>query len=78
MFKIGDYVTRKKYNNDILFKIKEIKKDKIILSGVDLRLYADSNVNDLVLSNIRRDNIDEIEEIKLDNKYFYIPGIILH
>ena len=78
MFKIGDYVTRKKYNNDILFKIKDIKKDNIILCGVNLRLYADSNENDLVLSNIRNDKEDEIEEIRLDNKYFYIPGIILH
>jgi hypothetical protein len=31
MYKIGDYVTRKKYNNDIIFKIIDIKDKTIIL-----------------------------------------------
>ena len=79
MFKVGDIVTRKKYNNDILFRIKEIKGNKIILCGVDIRLYADSYEDDLVLSTIKK------EEIKYDclrklntSDYFYIPGVILH
>ncbi|MDD6093066.1 MAG: sporulation peptidase YabG [bacterium] len=27
MFNVGDYVTRKTYNNDIVFKIIDIKND---------------------------------------------------
>jgi spore coat assembly protein len=81
MFKIGDLVTRKKYDNDILFKIIKIDKNKVILRGVDIRLYADSFVDDLVLSGIRQDDEYE-EEIRIDKKkeddYFYIPGLILH
>ena len=43
MYKVGSYVTRNKYNNDIIFKIVEIKNNKAILHGVDLRLYADAD-----------------------------------
>ena len=79
MFKVGDYVTRKKYNNDILFRIDKIENNKIILSGVDLRLYAECNKDDLVLSSIRKDAEDYSLIRKLDDSnYFYLPGIILH
>ena len=47
MFKIGDYVTRKKYNNDIIFKIIDIKDKTIILKGADVRLLANALVDDL-------------------------------
>ena len=81
MLKIGDIVTRKKYNNDILFKIVNIDNEKVILRGIDVRLYADSYLDDLVLSSIRKKEEDE-EEIRIDKKkdekYFYIPGVILH
>ena len=46
-FKVGDLVTRISHNHDILFKIVSIDSDVAILKGVDLRLYADSFVNDL-------------------------------
>ena len=46
MIKKGDYVTRNKYNNDILFKVNKIVNNKAILSGVDLRLYADADISD--------------------------------
>lgn len=78
-FKIGDYVSRRKYNNDIIFKIKEINGDNVILSGVDLRLYADCNINDLVLTS--KKNITKRKEMIRNlntDKYFYIPGTILH
>lgn len=81
MLKIGDFVTRKKYGNDIVFKIVKIEKEKVILRGIDIRLYADANINDLVLSSIRKeeDNYDEIRiDKKKENEYFYIPGTILH
>lgn len=77
MFHIGDYVTRKKYNNDIIFKIKEIINNKVILTGCEIRLYADADIDDLVLTSIRKEK-DSYEIKKLDNKYFYMPGIILH
>ena len=81
MLKIGDLVTRKKYGNDIVFKIIKIEQRKVILRGVDIRLYADSYIDDLVLTGIRQETeIDE--EIRIDKKkeddYFYIPGLILH
>lgn len=78
MLKIGDYVTRKKYNNDIVFKINEINDNNVILYGVNVRLAADANISDLVKINNRNEEIDEIELINLDNDYFYIPGTILH
>lgn len=79
VMQVGDYVTRKKYNNDILFKIKNINGNNIELIGVDLRLYADANINDLVLSTISKQKANNNLVRTLDtNKYFYIPGTILH
>ena len=49
-FKIGDMVTRISHQHDILFKIVEINDNIALLKGVDLRLYADSSVDDLVIS----------------------------
>lgn len=81
MLKVGDYVTRKKYGNDIVFKIIKIDKTRVILLGVDIRLCADSNIDDLVLATLRKEE-DEVEEIRIDKKkendFFYIPGTILH
>ena len=34
MFQLGDLVTRKSYDNDIIFKIVAIKEDNYILKGV--------------------------------------------
>lgn len=44
----GDYVTRKSYGNDILFKIEYIDQERAILRGVEFRLLADSPLHDLV------------------------------
>ena len=79
MFKIGDFVSRKKYNNDVIFRIVKIDGNVVYLSGVDVRLSADSDVNDLVLVTIRKDD-EEYRKIKetMDDKFFYIPGTVLH
>lgn len=83
IFKEGDIVTRKSHNNDIIFKILSINENIAFLKGVDLRIYADSFVDDLVISKIE-DNDDviienNIKEIKMDrDSYFYLPGKILH
>ena len=37
-FNIGDYVTRKSYNNDIIFKIVKIEEDLYYLEGKNTRL----------------------------------------
>lgn len=86
-FDIGDIVTRNSYNNDVIFKIIEIQEDIAILKGIDLRLYADSELKDLkkVEDNIdfKKEDRKIIEENKKDlnldrSQYFYLPGTILH
>jgi spore coat assembly protein len=81
-FKKGDYVTRNSYHNDITFKIINIEGNICYLKGIDVRLYADSEISDLVLANNNNaDNFEEnIEELRpLDrDSYFYMPAKILH
>ena len=86
MFKIGDVVTRNSYNNDIIFTIIDIKDDIAYLKGIDVRLYADSNLDDLELVSLVLDNTKDRNDAKkikdmlnLDrSEYFYLPGKILH
>ena len=40
MFYIGDKVTRKKYDHDIIFRIKKIEKDTYFLTGEEIRIEA--------------------------------------
>lgn len=83
---IGDYVTRKSYHNDIIFIITNIEDDTCYLKGFSVRLIADSNIDDLVKCDIKKDIIEEeqfIERVKEDSflereDYFYMPGKILH
>ena len=83
MIKIGDYVTRKSYQNDIVFRVIDIQGDIYILSGASIRLLADSPLDDLVLydEKIKDDDFGTtFNEYKtLDrNEYFYLPGRVLH
>ena len=80
---IGDFVTRNSYNNDTIFKVVDIKSDIAILKGVDIRLFADSKLSDLVKCEyVNKD--DEIEcsliiKEQLDrSEYFYLPAKVLH
>lgn len=86
-FKVGDIVSRKSYNNDIYFKIIDISDDIAILKGVELRLYADSELDDLVKSSAKLNTVksdreiinENIKSLDLDrSEYFYLPGRILH
>ncbi len=88
MFKIGDYVTRKSYNNDILFVIVNISNNVADLKGVDVRLYADSNLDDLEIAStdiVSKTDINDREEaLKIKDmfslnrgEYFYLPGRVL-
>ena len=76
---VGDFVTRKSYNNDTIFKVLSISDDMVYLKGVHVRLLADSKLNDL----------KKVEEVTDDftyssltketrEEYFYLPGKILH
>ena len=83
-FKIGDYVTRISHQNDVVFKIINIEKDIAYLKGVNLRLVADSLINDLVIVkdvNINDEDIidNSYHSLELNrDQYFYLPGTILH
>ena len=80
----NDYVTRKSYNHDIVFKVTSIVNNIVYLKGVDFRLYADADIDDLTICNYENcdDNSiieDNLRELKLDrDNYFYLPGKILH
>ena len=82
-FQIGDYVSRNSYNNDTIFKIVDIKNNVAILKGVDIRLFADSNIDDLVKCDYENKDEELIDSIivreDLDrSEYFYLPAKVLH
>src|SRR5699024_7801494 len=83
-FNEGDYVTRISHNHDIVFKIVSIDGNIAFLKGVDLRLYADSSLSDLVKTTVSFDSDQQILEknlrsLQMDrSQYFYLPGKILH
>ena len=76
MFGIGDLVTRKSYNHDIVFKIVNISNETAQLKGCFVRLLANSKIDDLEKYNENR-NIDDSVQLPLDNQS-YIKGKILH
>lgn len=51
--KVGDFVARKSYEEDVYFKITEIKKNvaenMCLLKGIHHRIQADADVSDLTL-----------------------------
>ena len=83
LFNIGDIVTRNSYNNDVVFKIVDIDGDIAILEGVNIRLLADSKLDDLKkedkIVNDDLEMLDRFGELDLNrDEYFYLPGKILH
>ncbi|MCH5166792.1 MAG: hypothetical protein J1F35_02765 [Erysipelotrichales bacterium] len=77
--KIGDIVSRISHNNDINFIILEIKDKVALLKGTDIRLYADADLEDLVLSDKVDDYRPTLDTEMLErDEYFYLPGKILH
>lgn len=82
MFQVGDLVTRKSYNNDIVFRIINIDDDNYILKGEYVRLSADSPKDDLKIYGKQDDDdfspdIDNFRNLDR-NEYFYLPGKVLH
>jgi spore coat assembly protein len=77
----GDYVTRNSYNNDTIFKVVNIKDGIYYLKGIEVRLYADSDVYDLKKCEepvIVDDYKDERSKKDTDDDFFYMPPRILH
>ncbi|MBQ3409673.1 MAG: sporulation peptidase YabG [Clostridia bacterium] len=84
LLKKGDIVSRKSHNNDIIFCIEAIFKDKnlVILKGVIVRIEADSSIDDLMLVDETRINavvnhVENIINLKSERKYNKY-GKILH
>lgn len=83
LIKSGDYITRKSYQNDMVFVVLSVKNNIVYLKGVNDRLYADSPLEDcqIVDKNILNDDFipPGIKEQNLTrDDYFYIPAKILH
>lgn len=79
MFDVGYKVTRKSYNDDVVFYIVSIDNNIAILKGIDVRLVADAPIEDLNMSD-RVDDFDPPCDFELCDRdeYFYMPGKILH
>ena len=78
MFQIGDLVTRKSYDNDIIFRIIAIDDNNYILKGEVVRLYADSPKEDLKIygesgSITFRISIIDNLEVNTDNFKYVEP-----
>lgn len=79
--KIGDLVSRNSYKNDIIFKVLKIEDNSCLLKGENVRLYADSKIEDLKLEKPKEDNFERnaINNSGLDrSSYFFLPPRILH
>ena len=83
-FNIGDYVSRNSYNNDTVFKIIDIDNNIAYLKGVNIRLEADSNIEDLKKveeSEIKNDDKSFLDRFEVNlnrDEYFYLPGKVVH
>jgi len=63
-FDIGDLVTRKSYNHDLVFIVTDIIDDIYYLKGSNIRLCADSPEEDL--EKYEDDKIDKEEEMFME------------
>lgn len=76
---VGSLVSRKSYNNDTVFKVLKIVKDKVYLKGVYVRLLADSDISDLkIIDEVEDDFVLPQKKEEERGEYFYLPGKILH
>ena len=76
---VGDYVTRKSYGNDTIFKVLSITEDTVYLKGVYVRLCADSKIDDLVKAELTDDDFKtDFPKEESRGEYFYLPGKVLH
>lgn len=85
MFNINDYVTRKSYNHDIIFKIIDVKDNICLLEGFEKRLIATAVSSDLVLADdeeLKKSEVlssQRIKDIKKLSRFrMHMTGKILH
>ena len=83
LFNVGDLVTRNSYNNDTVFKIIDIDNEIAVLKGINIRLYADSYLDDLSrVNNVKMDDeeiLNRFNKTELNrSEFFYLPGKVLH
>ena len=80
--KKGDYVTRNSYNHDTIFKVINISNGLYYLKGVEVRLFADSTLEDLKkIENYVEDRFERKKTTQEDlekDDYFYLPAKIVH
>ena len=69
-------MNNEKYNNDIIFRIIDIKDNKAILKGEVVRLIADADVSDLRLFSFEEKKTVVLPKIKEEKDV--IKGKILH
>ncbi|MTI61422.1 MAG: sporulation peptidase YabG [Firmicutes bacterium] len=53
MFEVGDFVTRRSYKSDVVFRIERIEGNRAILRSYRIRLMADAELSDLLKMNQR-------------------------
>lgn len=68
--KVGDFVTRKSYGNDLLFRVSKIDQQSVIIVGEELRLIADAPASDLLLVTESEKSIRKIEENKVEENCY--------
>lgn len=76
----GDYVTRNSYGNDTIFKVINIVDNTCYLKGAEVRLYADSDINDLVKCEapVNEKEVTRASKSEMKGDYFFLPPKILH
>ncbi len=77
------YVTRNSYGNDILFKVINVKDGICYLKGNEVRLLADSPIEDLKIVEAENVKITEVSNDHIEknlerNDFFYLPAKVLH
>lgn len=68
--KVGDFVTRKSYGNDLLFRVSKIDQQSVIIVGEELRLIADAPASDLLIVTESEKSIRKIEENKVEENCY--------
>jgi spore coat assembly protein len=95
-FRVGDIVGRKSYNADVHFRIVSIDRenDEVELKGIDMRLFADAPLEDLIviddgtrgkIKNKEHEQtsssvkeIKQLREREQGESFFELPGRVLH
>lgn len=72
-FKIGDFVARKSYQCDLIFRISKIDDEKTVtIVGEEVRLIADAPLSDLVLIDDSEKKSRRAEEEKKEDNCYHL------